>query len=319
MYNHFGVINYMKRILFMGTPEFACGILRCLVENKYNVVGVVSQPDKKVGRKQVLTPTPVKSLALSYGIEVLQPASIKDIYEEIKAMDIDCIVTCAYGQFVPTNILELAKVRCINVHASILPKYRGGAPIHKCIIAGETVSGVSIMEMVKKMDAGGVCHVKTVDILENDTMGSLHDKLMICGQEALLEVIDQVLDNTAVFVDQDEQNATFAWNVSKEEEKIDFSLKGMKVYNHIRGLIPVPAGYAYLDGKKIKFHEVSILHQTSSKQSGTILEMKDDALHVSLEDKILLIYILQPEGKPKMKAKDYYNGQGKQLIGKIFE
>lgn len=309
----------MKRILFMGTPEFACGILKCLVENHYNVVGVVSQPDKKVGRKQILTPTPVKQLALSYGIEVLQPIEIKDIYEEIKEMDIDCIITCAYGQFVPTKILELAKIRCINVHASILPKYRGGAPIHKCIINGEKESGVSIMEMIKKMDAGDVCNVKKVDISEEDTMGTLHDKLMICGQEALLEVIDDVLNNKAHFVSQDEDKATFAWNVSKEEEKIDFSKDGMSIYDHIRGLIPTPVGYAFLEGKKMKFHEVKILHESNSNVSGTILGMKDDYLEVSLKDKILLVKTLQPEGKPKMSAKDYYNGQGKKIIGKKFE
>lgn len=303
----------------MGTPEFACGILKCLVENKYNVVGVVSQPDKKIGRKQVLTPTPVKQLALSYQIPVLQPIHIKDIYEEIKEMEIDCIITCAYGQFIPTDILELAKVRCINVHASLLPKYRGGAPIHKCIIAGEKQSGVSIMEMVKKMDAGAVCNVKRVDISEEDTMGSLHDKLMVCGQEALLEVLDSVLDNTAIFIPQKEDEATFAWNVSKEEEKIDFNQKGMTVYNHIRGLIPSPVGYAYLDGKKMKFHEVGICHEANSNESGTILGFKDDCLLVSLESDILKIKALQPEGKPKMKAKDYYNGQGKKVIGKKFE
>ena len=309
----------MKRILFMGTPEFACGILKCLVENEYNVVGVVSQPDKKIGRKQVLTPTPVKSLALSYNLPVYQPEKIGDIYEELKALDIDVIVTCAYGQFLPTKILEIPSTRCINVHASLLPKYRGGAPIHKCIINGEKESGVSIMEMVKKMDAGGVCNVKSVEIDENDTMGTLHDKLVGCGQQALLEVIDDVLNDTATFIPQDESQVTIAWNVSKEEEKIDFTQKGMKVYNQIRGLIPSPVGYAYLEGKKMKFHEVSILHKTSNQPSGTILEVKDDVLHVSLESDILLIKVLQPEGKPKMKAKDYYNGQGKKLIGKRFE
>ena len=309
----------MKRILFMGTPEIACGILQSLVENHYNVVGVVSQPDKKVGRKQILTPTPVKQLAQSYGINVLQPESVRDIYEDIKAMDIDCIVTCAYGQFLPTSIIELAKIKAINVHASLLPKYRGGAPIHKCIINGEKETGISIMEMVKKMDAGAVCHVKKVEITEEDTMGSLYQKLMKCGQEALLEVIDDVLNGTATFIPQDEAQATIAPNVSKEEEKIDFTKDGMSIYNHMRGLIPVPAGYAYLEGKKMKFHEVSILHKESKEESGTILGLEDECLKVSLKDKTLLVKVLQPEGKPKMAAKDYYNGQGKKIIGKKFE
>ena len=309
----------MKRILFMGTPEFACGILSALMEHQYHVVGVVSQPDKKVGRKQILTPTPVKKLALAYHLPVYQPEHIKDIYEELKQLELDCIVTCAYGQFVPENILQLAKIRCINVHASLLPKYRGGAPIHKAIINGEKESGVSIMEMVKRMDAGGVCHVKKVDISEEDTMGSLHDKLMICGQQALLEVMDDILANKACFVSQDESQATFAWNISKEEEKIDFTKDGQAVYDHIRGLIPSPAGYAYLDGKKVKFHKVRLLHEKSMKSAGEIIGFEHDCLMVSLKEAILLIEMLQPEGKAKMSAKDFYNGHGKKLIGKKFE
>lgn len=309
----------MKRILFMGTPVFACGILTCLMENHYNVVGVVSQPDKKVGRKQVLTPTPVKALALEYGLTVYQPEHIHDLYDELKALDLDCIITCAYGQMVPVDILKLPKIKCLNVHASILPKYRGGAPIHKAIINGEKESGVSIMEMVKKMDAGDVCHVLKVDIDENDTMGSLHDKLMECGQKALIEVLDDVLNEKAVFVKQHDEEATFAWNISKEEEKIDFTQSSLNVYNQIRGLIPSPVGYAYLDGKKVKFHEVKILHEKNSCESGEIIGFKDDALQVSLCDAVLCIYTLQPEGKPKMTAKDYYNGQGKKCIGKKFE
>lgn len=308
----------MKRILFMGTPVFACSILKCLVENQYHVVGVVSQPDKKVGRKQILTPTPVKSLALQYGLRVYQPEHIKDLYEELKQLDLDCIVTCAYGQIVPENILKLPKVRCINVHASLLPKYRGGAPIHKAILEGESESGVSIMEMVKKMDAGDVCHVKKVTIEESDTMGSLHDKLMICGQEALLEVLDDILENKAEFKPQDESQVTYAWNISKEEEKISFHDSAMRIYNHIRGLIPAPVGYAYLEGKKIKFHDVSLLHESSDQPSGVIIGIEKEALCVSLETKKLLIHVLQPEGKGKMKARDFANGQ-KNLIGKKFE
>lgn len=309
----------MKRILFMGTPEFACGILSCLVDHHYQVVGVVSQPDKKVGRKQILTPTPVKKLACELNLPVFQPEHIQDLYEELKALNLDCIVTCAYGQIIPEEILKLPKIRCINVHASLLPKYRGGAPIHKAIIQGETESGVSIMEMVKKMDAGAVCHVKKVEITKEDTMGTLHDKLMVCGQQALLEVFDDVLNGTAVFVEQNESEATFAWNVSKEEEKIDFTKNSMEIYNQIRGLIPVPVGYAYLDGKKMKFHEVSLLEKASSQEKGTILGIENDYLLVSLTDFILQVKVLQPEGKQKMTARDYFNGQGKKIIGKKFE
>lgn len=303
----------------MGTPKFACAILQCLIEHDYQVVGVVTQPDKKIGRKQILTPTPVKQLALEYQLPVFQPEKIKDWCDEYKKLDIDCIITCAYGQLIPDEILQATKIRNINVHASLLPKYRGGAPIHKAIIQGETKSGVSIMEMVSKMDAGDVCNVKEVEIDENDTMGSLHDKLMLCGQQALLEVLDAILDNTAVFVKQDESQVSFAWNITKEEEKISFNGSAKQIYDHIRGLIPAPVGYAYLDGKKVKFHEVSFLHQSSDLPKGQIIDFKNEALYVSLETDILLIYVLQPEGKPKMKARDFYNGLKSTLIAKKFE
>lgn len=309
----------MKRILFMGTPVFACSILKCLMDHHYHVVGVVSQPDKKVGRKQILTPTPVKKMALEYGLDVYQPEHIADLYETLKEMDLDCIITCAYGQFIPRKILDLPRIRCINVHASLLPKYRGGAPIHKAIIEGEKESGVSIMEMVDKMDAGDVCHVKKVTITQEDTMGSLHDKLAVCGAEALLEVLDDVLNQSAHFEKQDETQVTYAWNISKEEEKIDFTESSMRIYNHIRGLIPAPVGYAYLDGKKIKFHKVGYMEENCDEQKGTLIGLKEDALWVSLEDAVLMIYELQLEGKPKMSARDYYNGQGKNMVGKKFE
>ena len=307
----------MKRILFMGTPEIACGILQCLVDNHYNVVGVVSQPDKKVGRKQILTPTPVKQVALSYGIPVLQPESVKDIYEDIKAMDIDCIVTCAYGQFLPTSIIELAKIKAINVHASLLPKYRGGAPIHKCIINGEKETGISIMEMVKKMDAGDVCHVKKVEILEEDTMGTLYQKLMKCGQEALLEVIDDVLNGTATFIPQDESQATIAPNVSKEEEKIDFTKDGMSIYNHIRGLLDNPGAYSIIDGKKIKFHKVRCTDEVLVNP-GVVYGIHNGGLLIGAINGSIIVDEIQSEGKNKMNAKDFFNGAGKNLVNKMF-
>lgn len=308
----------MQRILFMGTPIFACGILECLVKNNYHVVGVISQPDKKVGRKQILTPTPVKACALEYGIPVYQPEKIKDFAEQIQAMDLDLIVTCAYGQMIPESIFDAPKHGCVNVHASLLPKLRGGAPIHKAIITGEEKSGVSIMKTVKRMDAGAVCHMKEVAITEEDTMGSLHDKLMVCGQEALLEVIDDILADKAVFVEQDESGMTIARNISKEEEKVDFTQSAKDIYNQMRGLIPAPVSYAYLDGKKVKFHEVSLLHKTSKQPKGTILGFENGKMLVSLESDTLAVTVLQCEGKAKISAKDYENGAGRQAIGHCF-
>ena len=181
------------RVIFMGTPEFACGILQTLIDEKYHVVAVVLQPDKKVGRKQIITQTPVKALALANNIDVIQPISIKDEYEKVLSYKPDLIVTCAYGQFVPSVILNYPKYGCINVHASLLPKYRGGAPIHKAIINGEKQTGVTIMQMIKKMDAGLMYDKCIVDIEPDDTTAILHDKLMIAGSKLLKEMLPSYL------------------------------------------------------------------------------------------------------------------------------
>lgn len=306
-----------SRIVFMGTPDFACGILQRLIDEQYNVVAVVSQPDKKTGRKQVLTPTPVKQLALKRGIEVVQPISIKTEYESVLAYHPDLIITCAYGQIVPVALLSA--VHCINVHASLLPRNRGGAPIHKAIIYGEKVTGVSIMEMAKQMDAGAVCAVKKVEIEEDDTMGDLHDKLMKCGADCLIEVLPSILDHTAVFVAQDEDAATFSYNVSKEEEKIDFSKTLQEVYDHIRGLIPYPVGYAYLDGKKMKFHKARKQECDHCEPAGKILGFDDAAMLVAVEGGILRVLELQMEGKSRCSAVDFKNGAGRNAVGKYLK
>lgn len=308
----------MKRICFMGTPQFACGILQRLIDEKMQIIGVVSQPDKKTGRKQQLTMTPVKQLALENGLEVFQPENIKEASEWFKDKDLDLIITCAYGQIVPEDILNMPKQGCINVHASLLPKYRGGAPIHKAIINGEKESGVSIMRMVKKMDAGAVCNVKKVTIEDDDTMGTLHDKLIKCGADALMEVLDDVLSDKANFIEQDESLVTYAWNVSKEEELIDFNKNDLDIYNHIRGLIPVPVGYAMIDGKKMKFHEVCLLNEKPSASKGVIEGFDKQGMRIALDEYVLCIKTLQMEGKGKVSARDFGNGQGRSLIGKAF-
>lgn len=309
----------MRKILFMGTPVFACAILDRLCQEGYTPIGVISQPDKKVGRKQIITPTPVKTCALNHGIEVFQPESIKECQEWIQSLDLDLIVTCAYGQFIPEAILNAPKHGSVNVHASILPKLRGGAPIHKAIITGEKESGVSIMRMVKKMDAGAVCHVRKVKIEANDTMGSLHDKLMACGADALMDVLEDVLNDRAVFVEQKEEEATFAYNITKEEEKIDLNQSAHQVYNQIRGLIPSPVGYVYCEGKKMKIHEATLLERKVDEAVGTILGFENGCMQVALDQAILEVRTLQLEGKQKVNAKDFGNGAGRNLIHKVLQ
>lgn len=303
------------KIVFMGTPNIAVSMLKQILKDGYEVCGVVTQPDKKVGRKQVIQMPPVKEVALEQGIPVLQPIKIAQDYEDILALHPDLIVTCAYGQFIPQKVLEAPTYGSINVHASLLPKLRGGAPIHKAIINGDTETGISIMRMVKKMDAGAVMAQCVVPISEDETNGTLYDKLAIAGAQLLSQSIPKLIDGTARFVEQDESLATFAYTITKEEEHVDFQKPLAEVYNHIRGLIPSPAGYAVVNGKKMKFHRARKLSKKHNREAGEIIGMMDQGLAVAVDGGYILLDELQMEGKARVEAKAFYNGAGKNLVG----
>lgn len=311
----------MTRVVFMGTPEFACSILQTLVDEKYNVVAVVSQPDKKVGRAQVLTPTPVKKLALEYHIPVIQPISIKNDYQEVLSYGPDLIVTCAYGQLIPEVVLNYPKYGCVNVHASLLPRLRGGAPIHKAIMYGEDKTGVTLMYMVKKMDAGDMLAKRETPVLEEDTVGSLHDRLMSLGGAIVREELPRLIKGELVREPQIEEQATFAYNVSKEEEFVDFTKSHQEIYNHIRSLIPWPVSYGIVKGKKMKFWSVikGMAQSKDNVASGTIVGFEELGMKVKAGEGYIYIAEMQLEGKSKVKAKDFYNGAGKGLIGELFQ
>lgn len=305
------------KIVFMGTPPIASVMLKRILADGYDVVGVVTQPDKKVGRKQVLSMSAVKEVALAHNIPVFQPLKIKEDYQAITALDIDLIVTCAYGQFVPETVLQYPTYGSINAHASLLPKLRGGAPIHKAIINGDHETGMSVMRMVKKMDAGAVMAQCRVPITQLDTTGDLYDKLGIAGSELLSQSIKQIEEGSAVFVEQNEEEATFAYTISKEEECIDFSKPLQKVYDQIRGLVPFPVGYALLEGKKIKFHKASMKPANHTCAIGELVGMMDGYFAIACLGGYLLLEELQLEGKAKVDAKSFYNGNGKNLVGHI--
>lgn len=307
------------KILFMGTPEIAKCMLETLHTKGYHIVGVVTQPDKKAGRKQQLKCSEVKQYALEHDINVYQPISIKNEYEALLNIDCDLIVTCAYGQFIPEALLQYPKYGSVNVHASLLPKLRGGAPIHKAIIYGEKETGISIMRMVKRMDAGAVMAQSKLIIGEDETMGELYERLSECGAKLLLESVDRLIKGEAVFVEQDENLATFAYAITKEEEHIDFKRDVQEVYDHIRGLIPWPIGYAMIQGKKYKFHKAKMLRKQHHEEPGKVMGLENNALMVSAVNGYLFIEEIQPEGKGKMAAKAFFNGAGKQLVGAIFE
>lgn len=307
------------RVIFMGTPEFACGILQTLIDERYHVVAVVSQPDKKVGRKQIVTQTPVKKLALANNIEVIQPISIKDEYESVLAYKPDLIVTCAYGQFVPSIILNYPKYGCINVHASLLPKYRGGAPIHKAIINGEKQSGVTIMQMIKKMDAGLMYDRCVVDIEPDDTTSILHDKLMVAGAKLLKDMLPKYLNGEIQGEAQNEKEATFAYNISKEEEYISFKDDVNKVYDHIRGLIDWPVGYGVVNNHRIKIYKAKKEVVSHNEDAGKIIKLENDKIKVACKNGYILLEEVQMEGKKRLSAKDFYNGSKNLLHDAYFE
>lgn len=308
------------RIVFMGTPDFACGILQALIDYNYHVVGVVSQPDKKVGRKQILTPTPVKMLALENAIPVVQPFKIKEDFQMVLDLKPDLIVTCAYGQIVPDVILNAPKLGCVNVHASLLPKYRGGAPIHWAVINGESESGVTIMKMVSKMDAGEMYLKKVVAIEPDDTTSDLYGKLKEVGAQAIIEYLKALEHNEVVGEPQSESEVTYAYNISKQDEFVSFVNRDIDtIYNHIRGLISIPVGYGIIDKKRIKLHSVKKMYKQHHYPAGTVTGFNEDGMCVAVDGGFIVLVQLQLEGKSKMMASDFQNGYGNTLVQKRFE
>lgn len=308
----------VARVVFMGTPDFAVSVLDVLVHSAVNVVGVISQPDRPVGRKKELLPTPVKAFALEHQLPVYQPEKIGLLYDELAALDLDLIVTCAYGQFIPDKILQLPRRGVVNVHASLLPKYRGGAPIHTAILNGETETGVTLMRTIKKMDAGNMIAAVKVTITDDDTVGTLHDKLKTAGADLLKVWLDPIVKGEAPSISQDESQVSFAPNITPEQEFISMKRDIKTVYNHVRGLSPWPIGYGIVNGKKLKLISASIRTSEPNAAPGTVLGY-DGGLLIACEHGILVVTQCQWEGKGRMSAEEFYRGIGKTLVKEVFE
>lgn len=303
-----------ERIVFMGTASFSLAVLKMLIEEDYNIVGVVTQPDRYVGRKKVLTMPDVKVEALKYDIPVIQPARIKEDYQAIVDLKPDLIITAAYGQIVPQAVLDIPRLGCINVHASLLPLYRGGAPVHQAIIDGQEKTGVTIMYMVKKMDAGDMIAQKETPILEEDTVGILYDRLSDLGAKLLKETLPDILKGTNQRIPQDENLVTYAPTLSREDERLDWNMSARQVYNKVRGTNPWPGSYTTYQGKTVKIWAGQV-HQCENamkhhahQDNGTIVKIFKDAIGVKVNDGVYLITELQLEGKKRMSVKDYLNG-----------
>ena len=304
------------RIVFMGTPDFAVGSLQALCESgKHEILAVVTQPDRPKGRGNKLLQTPVKEYALEQGLTVYQPQKVKtpEFVELLHELQPELIVVAAFGQFLSKEILELPKYGCINVHASLLPKYRGAAPIQYAIIKGEKESGVTIMQMDIGMDTGAMLDKVVVPIAENTTMGELHDALREQGAALLLQVIDKIAAGTAVAEPQDDAQATYATLLDRSMEHIDWSKTAQEVHNLIRGFNPAPSTFTKLpNGKSLKIWGSKMTDKNSTAAAGTVIETGKHSFFVACGEGVLEITEVQPESKKRMPAQVFLNGRGVQ-------
>lgn len=289
----------------MGTPDFAVPILETLIHNT-NVVLVVSQPDKKVGRKQILTKTPIHEVADKYGIPVFQPEKIKNDYERILEVKPDIIITCAYGQIIPKVLLDLPRLGCINVHASLLPKLRGGAPLHHAIIDGLDKTGVTIMYMDEAMDTGDIISTISYDIKSSDTTEDIHDTLRELGAKLLIDTLPSIVTGTNRRIKQNETEATYGYNITREEEHIDFNKRGVEIDRLVRGLYSWPLANTIIGDTEYKI--VAGYFIKGKGNPGMISDISKKVLGIGCLDGTYYVTKIKPAGKKIMDIKDFLNG-----------
>lgn len=299
-------------IVFMGTPEFAVPILQSLIDApEYDVKAVLTQPDHRVGRKHLLTPSPVKKLAVENQIKVLQPAKLSGSQEmtEIIELHPDLLITAAYGQFLPTKLLDAAQIAAINVHGSLLPKYRGGAPVQYSIINGDRETGVTIMYMVKKMDAGDMISQRAIPIEPDDDNGTMFKKLSILGRDLLLDTLPDLISGNVKPQKQDPEKVTFSPNISSEQEKIDYTMSAQQIDDKVRGLRPAPIGNMKIDGLRTKIYDVTPLTEKTELEPGKVVRIDKHHLVIAAgKGTTYQINELKPAGKQKMNITAYLNG-----------
>lgn len=307
------------KVIFMGTPIFASIILDELIK-KYNVIMVVCQPDREKDRKGNIIYSPCKKLAIENNIQVFQPLKIRDEYQKILDMSPDIIITAAYGQIIPDIVLNYPKYGAINVHGSLLPKLRGGAPIHHAIINGDKEIGVTIMYMDKRMDAGDIISQRAIPLTNDMNLDIAYEKLAIIGRDLLIETIPSIINGTNNRIHQDENEVTFGYNITKEEEKINFDDTSMNVYNKIRGLSSVPGAYAIINNKRMKVYSSTISDIKSKNFPGVIEDIRNDGIYVNTKDYIIKLTDIKLEGKKRCPVHEFINGIKKEdYIGVEFK
>ncbi|CDF57887.1 methionyl-tRNA formyltransferase [Thermobrachium celere] len=308
------------KVVFMGTPDFAVPTLKKLIE-KHDVIAVFTQPDKPKGRGQKVQYSPVKEVALEYGIPVLQPNRIKkevEYIEKLKELNPDVCVVVAYGQILPKEVLDIPKYGCINVHASLLPELRGAAPINWAIINGNKITGITTMQMDVGLDTGDMLLKKEVEILDTDTAGSLHDKLMVVGAELLIETLDKLEKGELTPQKQDDSLATYAPMMDKELGHIDWNKSAREVFNLIRGVTPWPSAYFYYDDKMIKVWRCELVEGFTNEVAGKIVEVNRDGVKVSCKEGIIILKEIQEQGGKRMDIATYLNGHTFE-VGKVLK
>ena len=298
------------KIVFMGTPDFSVNALENIVKAGHDVVGVITQPDKPKGRGGKMQYTPVKEKALELGLDVYQPQRVKEteFIEKLKEMNPDAIVVIAFGQILPKAILDMPKYGCINVHASLLPKYRGAAPIQWSVIDGEKETGVTTMYMNEGLDTGDIIDKVVVPIDKKETGGSLFDKSAIEGGKLILKTLIELENGTAVRTPQDDSKSNYAGMINKQLGKIDFNKSANEIERLIRGLNPWPSAYTKMDGKTLKIWDADVDDSENDSAPGTITEVGKDFIRVATGKGSLKILELQLEGKKRMKTRDFLNG-----------
>ena len=306
------------RIIFMGTPNISAKVLKGMIDDGYNIVAVIAQPDRPVGRKKIIVPVPTKEVANAFNIPVYQPVKIRKEYDFVNDLKPDVIVTIAYGQIVPQGLLDIPTIGCINLHGSLLPKYRGAAPIQYALINNEKVSGMTLMKMVKEMDAGEMYDKEIVEISSEDNATSLFEKMGDAALRLILRALPKYLNNELVGIPQDESLVTFCPTIKPEEEKLDLSKSKEDLFGYIRGLSDEPGAYLYLDNAKFKIYKSEIINDEILGEVGQIVKADKNGLYLQTVNGLLNLLIVQKEGKNKMDYKSFVNGN-KDILNKILK
>ena len=305
------------KLVFMGTPEISAYVFEKMVLDGYHFVGLIAQPDHPVGRKGLLEKVPTKVVAEKYGILVFQPVRIRDDYAFIDEIKPDLVITLAYGQIVPQGFLDKIPMGSLNLHGSLLPKYRGASPVQTALINNETVTGVTLMEMVKAMDAGRMYAKKVVEINEEDNATSLFNKIKIAASELILESLPLYIEGKLIGEEQDEKEVTFCSTIKPAQEKLDLALSAKDIVGWIRGLSDEPGAYVYLNNQKIKIYKAKVVDDTVTAEVGNIIKADKNGLYMQAKDGVISILEIQKEGKKRMDYRSFVNGN-QNLLGQKF-